>query len=59
MPIAANLIEQLGVGGVAGFIVGYTAKKLANFAAVIIALFFVALQLLAYKGLIQVHWDLL
>jgi uncharacterized membrane protein (Fun14 family) len=47
---------SLGFGGVAGLVVGYTAKKLTKLAAILLALLFILVQVLAYQGWIQVEW---
>jgi uncharacterized membrane protein (Fun14 family) len=47
---------SLGFGGIAGAIVGYTAKKLTKLAAILLALVFILIQVLAYQGWIQVEW---
>lgn len=50
-------ISQLGVGGIAGFAVGYALKKVGKVLAVLLGLLFVALQLLASQGFLTVHWN--
>ena len=50
------LASQLGVGVVAGFAVGYALKKVGKLLAVAVGLVFVVVQLLAYQGLVTVHW---
>jgi len=50
------LASQLGVGLVAGFAVGYALKKVGKLLAVAVGLVFVVVQLLAYQGLLTVHW---
>ena len=47
------LLAQLGVGGLGGLCVGYAVKKVAKIVAVIIGLFFLGLQYLAYQGIIN------
>lgn len=47
---------SLGFGGVAGVVVGYTAKKLTKLAAILLALLFILVQVLAYQGWIHVEW---
>jgi uncharacterized membrane protein (Fun14 family) len=47
---------SMGFGGMAGVIVGYTAKKLTKLAAILLALVFILIQVLAYQGWIQVEW---
>ena len=54
--ILTPLIGELGVGGVGGFVVGYALKKLAKLIAVALALGFLALQYLAYKGIIAIDY---
>ena len=57
--ILAPLLEQLGVGGVAGLCVGYSLKKLGKLIAIIIGFFFFSVQLLAWKGMISINYDAL
>ncbi|HYD49201.1 MAG TPA: FUN14 domain-containing protein [Terriglobales bacterium] len=52
-------LAELGFGGVAGWAVGYTAKKIAKLAALVVGVFFIGVQLLAYYGVIDVRWDAL
>ena len=48
------LFGQLAIGGLAGFAVGYAAKKLLKLALIIFGLFLLAVGYLNYKGVIQV-----
>ena len=48
---------ELGFGGVAGAIVGYTAKKITKLAALILGLLFIALQTLVYFKFVSVDWN--
>lgn len=48
---------QLGFGGLAGFVAGYAAKKLARITAILLGLALFALQILAHEGWITIHWD--
>ncbi|MCX6647851.1 MAG: hypothetical protein NTV61_00450 [Candidatus Bathyarchaeota archaeon] len=57
--ILTPLLTQLGVGGVAGLCVGYALKKMGKIVAFIIGLAFIGLELLAYKGIIDIHYDAL
>ena len=50
-------LAPLGFGGVAGAIVGYTAKKVTKLVALGLGLLFIAVQLLVYSGLVEVHWE--
>ncbi|MBI3783904.1 MAG: FUN14 domain-containing protein [Deltaproteobacteria bacterium] len=49
-------VTQLGFGGMAGLVVGYTAKKIAKVAAILLGVLFLLIQILAYNGLITVNW---
>ena len=53
------LVGEIGMGGVGGFLVGFAAKKAAKFIAVIIGLFFLSLQYLAYKNIITINYGAL
>ena len=57
--ILTPLLTQLGVGGVAGLCSGYALKKMGKVVAFIIGLAFIGLQLLAYKGIININYDAL
>jgi uncharacterized membrane protein (Fun14 family) len=57
--ILTPLLTQLGVGGVAGLCVGYAMKKIGKIAAFILGIAFIGLELLAYKGIIDIHYDAL
>jgi uncharacterized membrane protein (Fun14 family) len=50
------VISQIGVGGIAGFAVGYALKKVGKLLAVAVGLLFVVVQLLAYQGFLTVNW---
>ena len=49
-------LPTLGFGGIAGLIVGYSAKKLTKLAALALGVLFIVLQLLAYYGFVTVNW---
>jgi len=49
-------VASLGFGGVAGAVVGYTAKKVTKLAALILGLVFIAVQILVYEGFVTVNW---
>ena len=61
MPDVGQLLNGplagLGFGGIAGAIVGYTAKKLTKLAALALGAVFIVIQVLVYLGLIEVHWE--
>jgi uncharacterized membrane protein (Fun14 family) len=51
------LAGEIGIGGVGGFLVGYSLKKAAKILAIIFGLCFLALQYLAYEGIISINYD--
>lgn len=55
--IIPQVVYQLGAGGVLGFIVGYSIKKVAKILTVIAGLFTLALLFLEYEGIINVNYD--
>ncbi len=52
----APYLGQISFGGLAGFAVGYALKKIGRTALVIFGLLFIALQVLAFMGFVEVHW---
>lgn len=54
--ILAGPLAGAGFGGVAGAIVGYTAKKLTKLAALLLGVLFILIQGLVYLGWITVDW---
>jgi len=48
----------LSFGGLAGAVVGYTAKKVTKLLALLLGLTFILVQVLAYQGFITVNWGL-
>ncbi len=52
----APVLGQLTFGALAGFAAGYALKKIGKIAAVALGLFFIAIQLLAYYGLVEINW---
>jgi len=53
------LVGELGIGGVGGFLVGFALKKAAKLIAVIVGLFFLSLQYLAYENIISIDYSAL
>jgi len=49
-------LGQITFGGLAGFFAGYALKKIGRLAALVLGLFFIGLQLLAYYGYVQIDW---
>jgi uncharacterized membrane protein (Fun14 family) len=54
--LLGGLAPSLGFGGVAGLVVGYTAKKVTKLVALALGLVFIVVQLLAYTGLLTINW---
>ncbi len=50
-------LVTLGGGGIAGWAVGFTLKKFAKFAALIVGIAFISLQILAFHKFITIDWD--
>lgn len=50
-------IVTLGTGGLAGWAVGYTLKKFAKLAAIIVGISFLSIQLLAFNHFITIDWE--
>jgi len=46
----------LGSGGIAGWAVGFTLKKVARLAALVVGVAFISIQYLAYKQYITIDW---
>ena len=53
---ATYWLATLGGGGIAGWCVGYTLKKVAKVVAIFLGITFITLQYLAYKHIITVDW---
>ena len=49
---------DLGFGGVAGVVVGYTAKKVTKLVALVLGLAFILIQGLVYVEFISVDWTI-
>ncbi|MGM0599876.1 MAG: FUN14 domain-containing protein [Candidatus Rifleibacteriota bacterium] len=50
-------LVTLGSGGIAGWAVGFTLKKFAKLAALIVGIAFISIQYLAYYRYITIDWD--
>jgi len=55
--VISPIVFQLGAGGIFGFLVGYTIKKLLKLAALILGIFALILMYLEYSGLINVNYE--
>jgi uncharacterized membrane protein (Fun14 family) len=55
------LIYQLGLGGIGGFIVGFTVKRISKLIIVLIGLFIITLLYMGASGIININykrlWD--
>jgi uncharacterized membrane protein (Fun14 family) len=52
----APYLGQISFGALAGFATGYALKKIGRVALVIFGLLFIAVQGLAYFGVVQIDW---
>ncbi len=50
------ILVTLGAGGIAGWAVGFTLKKIAKVLALVLGVVFISLQVLAFKNLIVIDW---
>ena len=51
------VVYQMGIGGVGGFLVGYTIKKITRLIAIILGFFIIVLIYLGYSDIISVNYD--
>lgn len=49
-------LPGLSLGAILGFCAGYAIKKIGRMTALIVGLLFLALQIMAWQGLLTVHW---
>jgi uncharacterized membrane protein (Fun14 family) len=56
-PLLSGPAGELGFGGVAGAIVGYTAKKVTKLVALVLGLLFIVVQGLVYLHFVSVDWN--
>ncbi len=55
--VFSSIGYQLGLGGIGGFIVGYTLKKLSKLVVVLIGLLVIFLLYLGTSGVISINYD--
>ncbi|MGQ9624500.1 MAG: FUN14 domain-containing protein [Candidatus Bathycorpusculaceae bacterium] len=55
--IVSPLVYQLGLGGIGGFIVGFTIKKISKLIVILIGLFIIALLYMGASGIISVNYE--
>jgi uncharacterized membrane protein (Fun14 family) len=51
------ILMTLGGGGLAGWAVGFTLKKVAKLAALVLGIGFISIQYLAYNSYITIDWE--
>ena len=49
-------LPGLSLGAILGFCAGYAIKKIGRMTALLVGLLFLALQIMAWQGLLTVHW---
>jgi uncharacterized membrane protein (Fun14 family) len=54
--LVSPLTSELGIGGIGGFCVGYSLKKLAKIVVTTMAFSFLGLHFLAQKGVIMIDY---
>ncbi|MEM3730506.1 MAG: FUN14 domain-containing protein [Candidatus Bathyarchaeia archaeon] len=55
--IISPLIYQLGLGGIGGFIVGFTIKKLSKLIVMLIGIFIIILLYMGASGIISINYE--
>ena len=58
-PYFLSLVGQLGVGGLIGYSTGYAAKEIGKRVLYYTGVGVLAVQVLAYHGIVKVHWGTL
>ena len=51
------LLSTIGFGGIVGFLIGFTIKRIMKILAVIAGVFFAALLYLESQHIVNVNWD--
>jgi uncharacterized membrane protein (Fun14 family) len=51
------LLSTIGFGGIVGFLIGFTLKRIMKILAVIAGVFFAALMYLESQHIVNVNWD--
>tara|TARA_B100001013_G_C24251403_1_gene301173 strand:+ start:203 stop:520 length:318 start_codon:yes stop_codon:yes gene_type:complete len=52
-----DLIGQIGIGGILGFVIGYAIKKILKFLLVLLGLFSALLIYLEFEGFVTIHYN--
>ena len=58
-PYFVSLAGQLGIGGMCGYSVGYATKEIGKRVLFYGGTIIIGLQVLAYKGIVTMHWGTL
>ena len=58
-PYFMSLAGQLGVGGMLGYAAGHAAKEIGRRVMYYVGVGVLSLQVLAYNGIVKVHWGTL
>lgn len=51
------LLGTVGIGGLAGFLIGFVIKKLFKILAIVAGVFFAVLIYLEQQGMVNMNWD--
>lgn len=51
------LLGTIGIGGLAGFLIGFVIKKLFKILAIVAGVFFAVLIYLEQQGMVNMNWD--
>ncbi|MEM0364185.1 MAG: FUN14 domain-containing protein [Candidatus Nitrosocaldus sp.] len=54
--VGGLLTSQIAIGGIIGFFIGFTIKKITKVALFILGIFFIALLYLEYNGYIVINY---
>lgn len=57
MPILFTILGALGIGGILGYASASFVKMATRVVAIIIGFIFIVIQVLAYYGIMEWHWD--
>jgi uncharacterized membrane protein (Fun14 family) len=57
MPTLFMVLGALGIGGILGYAAASFVKTATRVVAIIVGFIFIVIQVLAYYGIIEVHWD--
>ncbi|MFC4452938.1 FUN14 domain-containing protein [Deinococcus sonorensis] len=52
-----GVLPELSLGAIFGYCAGYAIKKIGRMTLLLVGLLFLAVQILAWQGLVTVHWS--